>query len=159
MSFGIFQFRRDTAANWTTSNTLLLSGELGLETDTHLFKIGDGVTYWTSLSYGGLIGPTGPTGPSAQPGTQSAATVSFGAITQKEYNTKITISNSSINTSSIIITSLSINSTADHSPDEIMIEDIAVSAGNIIQSTSFDIVAFCPTGTYGQYWINYQITY
>mgnify|MGYP003111042676 CR=1 FL=1 len=45
------QQRRDTAANWTSTNPTLLSGELGYETDTGKFKIGDGSTVWTSLSY------------------------------------------------------------------------------------------------------------
>jgi hypothetical protein len=34
---------------------------MGIETDTHLFKIGDGVTSWTALTYGGLVGPAGTT--------------------------------------------------------------------------------------------------
>ena len=36
--------RRDTASNWTTNNTVLLAGELGYETDSKKFKIGDGST-------------------------------------------------------------------------------------------------------------------
>jgi len=43
--------RRDTASNWTTNNTVLLAGELGYETDTKKFKIGDGTTAWQSLDY------------------------------------------------------------------------------------------------------------
>lgn len=45
------QLRIDTATNWTTVNPTLLSGEVGIESDTGLFKIGDGSTQWTSLSY------------------------------------------------------------------------------------------------------------
>jgi hypothetical protein len=45
------QFRRGTAAEWTARNTLLLPGEVGLETDTQKLKIGDGVTRWQSLGY------------------------------------------------------------------------------------------------------------
>lgn len=45
------QLRNDTAANWTSSNPTLAAGELGIETDTSLMKIGDGTTAWTSLSY------------------------------------------------------------------------------------------------------------
>ncbi|ACT65629.1 predicted protein [Cyanophage PSS2] len=44
------QFRRDTDANWATCNPTLASGELGYITDTGLFKIGDGITDWVSLS-------------------------------------------------------------------------------------------------------------
>ena len=43
--------RRDTASNWTSANPTLLAGELGHETDTGLFKIGDGSTAWSSLAY------------------------------------------------------------------------------------------------------------
>ena len=45
------QLRRGSAAQWTTANTLLAQGELGLETDTGKLKIGDGSTVWTSLAY------------------------------------------------------------------------------------------------------------
>jgi len=45
------QFRRDTAANWTSNNPTLAEGEVGLETDTNAYKVGDGSTAWTSLSY------------------------------------------------------------------------------------------------------------
>ena len=45
------QIRRDTAANWTSNNPTPAQGELCYETDTHKFKIGDGSTAWTSLSY------------------------------------------------------------------------------------------------------------
>ena len=46
------QLRRDTAANWTSANPTLSSGELGYETDTGKFKIGNAAgTAWTSLSY------------------------------------------------------------------------------------------------------------
>ena len=47
----IIQMRRDLAANWTSENPTLASGELGIETDTSKIKVGDGVTAWTSLSY------------------------------------------------------------------------------------------------------------
>lgn len=51
------QERRDTAANWTSANPTLASGELGFETDTRKFKLGDGSTAWTSLAYVGLTNP------------------------------------------------------------------------------------------------------
>ena len=38
------QLRNDTAANWTTSNPILLKGEMGVEIDTGKFKIGNGTT-------------------------------------------------------------------------------------------------------------------
>lgn len=52
------QVRRDTAANWTTSGTTVLAaGEIGFETDTLLFKIGDGSQQWQNLEYAGGTEP------------------------------------------------------------------------------------------------------
>ena len=45
------QIRHDEAADWTTRNPILAQGEYGLETDTFLIKIGDGVTDWHHLRY------------------------------------------------------------------------------------------------------------
>lgn len=50
------QLRRDTAANWTSANPTLALGEFGMETDTMLYKIGDGTTAWNSQSYAELSG-------------------------------------------------------------------------------------------------------
>jgi hypothetical protein len=47
----IIKLRRDTAANWTSENPILASGEPGLETDTLAMKFGDGVTTWANLEY------------------------------------------------------------------------------------------------------------
>ncbi len=62
MPFIQFQLRRGTAADWSGSNPTLAAGEMGIETNTNLFKIGNGSTAWNSLPYGGLQGPQGPTG-------------------------------------------------------------------------------------------------
>lgn len=55
------QVRRGTAAAWTAANPTLLAGELGYETNTGLFKVGDGVTAWIGLAYANA-GPAGPAG-------------------------------------------------------------------------------------------------
>lgn len=47
----VIKHRRDTAANWISVNPSLAAGEIGFETDTGKFKIGDGATAWTSLTY------------------------------------------------------------------------------------------------------------
>jgi hypothetical protein len=75
MAFRV-QVRRDTGQRWSLNNPILLNGEMGFNTDTNQFKIGNGTTTWNPLSYWtggvgpagptgpiGLIGPTGPTGP------------------------------------------------------------------------------------------------
>jgi hypothetical protein len=47
------QLRRDTAASWTSVNPILASGEVGVESDTNKFKIGNGTLAWNSLPYAG----------------------------------------------------------------------------------------------------------
>lgn len=45
------QTRRGTAASWTSTNPTLAAGEIGFETDTGKFKIGNGSTAWAALAY------------------------------------------------------------------------------------------------------------
>lgn len=45
------QIRRGTAAAWTSANSILADGELGIETDTRKIKIGNGTTAWNTLPY------------------------------------------------------------------------------------------------------------
>jgi len=52
------QLRRGTASGWTSANPILYAGEIGYETDSGRFKIGDGTTSWTSLDYNAVV-PTG----------------------------------------------------------------------------------------------------
>jgi len=70
------QFRRGTAAQWASVNPLLSAGELGLETDTGKFKVGDGANPWSSLVYSsgpqGPQGDRGDTGPQGQQGPTGA---------------------------------------------------------------------------------------
>ncbi len=45
------QQRRGTAAQWASANPVLAAGELGWESDTNKFKMGDGVNQWDDLDY------------------------------------------------------------------------------------------------------------
>ncbi len=45
------QQRRGTAAQWTAADPILAAGEIGFESDTGQFKIGDGVNHWDDISY------------------------------------------------------------------------------------------------------------
>lgn len=45
------QFRRDTTANWASVNPILAPGEIGIDTEIRLFKIGDGFTAWNDLEF------------------------------------------------------------------------------------------------------------
>jgi hypothetical protein len=77
----IIQFRRGTAAEWTSSNPTLALGEVGYETDTGKIKVGNGSTAWNGLAYSsegptgpqGDVGPTGPQGETGPTGPQGEA--------------------------------------------------------------------------------------
>ncbi len=45
------QQRRGTAAQWTAANPILAAGEIGFETDTNKFKMGNGSSAWSALQY------------------------------------------------------------------------------------------------------------
>ena len=45
-----FQFKRGLASAWEKANPILSPGEPGWTLDTHVLKIGDGVTDWNNLS-------------------------------------------------------------------------------------------------------------
>ena len=45
------QQRRGTAAQWTAANPILAAGEIGFETDTSKFKMGNGSSTWSALQY------------------------------------------------------------------------------------------------------------
>ncbi len=51
MAYKKILLRRDTASNWTSANPTLSGGEMGVETDTLKFKLGNGATAWNSLNY------------------------------------------------------------------------------------------------------------
>ena len=99
------QQRRDTAAAWTSGNPTLLSGELGYETDTGKFKIGDGATRWNSLSYIAAFAIT----------SYPLATVDIAddAVTGAKLANDITIANDLTVTNDLIVngTTTTINST------------------------------------------------
>lgn len=70
----VIQFRRGDAAEWTAANPILAEGEVGVELDTGLFKIGDGVTSWNGKAYAqrGLTGPKGDKGDKGDTGATGA---------------------------------------------------------------------------------------
>ncbi len=54
----IIQWRRGTAADWTSADPILAEGEWGLETDTQQIKVGNGTDNWSTLPYFGGDGIT-----------------------------------------------------------------------------------------------------
>jgi hypothetical protein len=44
--------------------------------------------------------------------------------------------------------------TSDHDPDDYALEDLIGVAQNIVPGVGFDIFAYAPNGTWGQYWFS-----
>ena len=81
------QQRRGTAAQWISTNSgagpVLNAGEMGWESDTNKFKIGDGVNNWTSLDYFADINST------VNPAFGSS--ISFEGATANDFETTLAI--------------------------------------------------------------------
>jgi hypothetical protein len=92
------QFRRGTAAEWTSVNPILAEGEMGIETDTNLFKIGNGNDNWTTLPYGGLRGYSGSSGFTGSVGNIAVANVLYVSKSGNDSN-----SGTALNTSKLTI--------------------------------------------------------
>jgi hypothetical protein len=67
------QQRRGTAEQWTSADPTLEAGEIGFETDTGKFKIGDGANPWSDLEYFLTLDSLGGTLDDYIPLTQRAA--------------------------------------------------------------------------------------
>lgn len=50
----LLQFRRGPSAQWSAANPVLLSGEVGYDTDLDQIRVGDGSLAWTDLPPLGL---------------------------------------------------------------------------------------------------------
>lgn len=84
------QLRRDTAANWSSTNPVLNNGEPGFDTTNKILKIGDGVTAWNDLDNKFATDAQGALADSAlQPGDIGVTVQGYSANTviDANYNT------------------------------------------------------------------------
>ena len=124
------QTRRDTAANWTSKNPVLLAGELGIETDTRLFKAGDGSTAWKNLGY--LNAPAyGSCSTAAATAAKTVAVTGFKLYTGAEVDVKFTVTNTAANPT------LNVNSTGAKA---IYYRGAAISAGYLAANRTYKFV-------------------
>lgn len=90
------QFRRGTAQEWASVNPTLAEGEMGIETDTQLFKIGTGSNAWNSLAYGGLRGFSGSSGFTGSNGNIAVANVLYVSKSGNDANAGTSLSTSKL---------------------------------------------------------------
>jgi len=81
------QQRRGTAAQWISTNSgngpILNAGEIGYETDTNKFKIGDGTNHWLNLDY--FIDANSTANPSF------GSSITFEGATDNAYETTLAV--------------------------------------------------------------------
>jgi hypothetical protein len=81
------QQRRGTAAQWISTNSgngpILNAGEIGYETDTNKFKIGDGTNHWINLDY--FIDANSTVNPAF------GSSITFEGATANEYETTLAV--------------------------------------------------------------------
>ena len=118
----IIQHKRGTSTNWTASDPILAVGEIGYETDTGKFKIGDGTSVWSALSYFEVASGAGS-------GTVTSITAGTG------------LSGGTITTSgTIALSHLGIESLTDPNADRILFwDDSASSAQWLTLGTNLSI--------------------
>jgi hypothetical protein len=85
------------------------------------------------------------------------ATVNFGASSQEDSISRVTVSTALAVTASIISVTPSGKATADHDPDDYQWDNITGYPTNIVNGVSFDVVGVAPGGAWGQYIFNYAI--
>ena len=90
------QLRRGTAAEWTSVNPVLALAELCIETDTDLFKIGNGVDAWNDLPYGGLRGYVGSSGYTGSVGSMIVDNVLYVSKSGNDLNDGLALNTSKL---------------------------------------------------------------
>jgi hypothetical protein len=103
----VIQVKRGSASSWTSANTVLAAGEIGFETDTKKFKVGDGSTAWTSLGYAGadgdITGVSAGTGLSGG-GNSGSVTLSIDTATTADLSTAQTLTNKTLTAPKVNLT-------------------------------------------------------
>jgi hypothetical protein len=87
-------------------------------------------------------------------GYQGQAVVDFGV--DDSDLASVTIAAPWATANSKINCSIALEATADHEPEDGLLESLTVAAGNIVPGTGFEIMARAPETTFGQYKINWQ---
>jgi hypothetical protein len=130
------QQRRGTAAQWISTNggngPILNPGEIGYETDTNKFKIGDGTNHWINLDY--FIDANSTANPSF------GSSITFEGATSDEYETTLAVTDPTANRTITLPNATGTVVLADGSGNVIVSGDLTVSGTTtIINSTILEV--------------------
>ena len=164
------QLRRDTAANWVASNPVLADGEIGIETNTQHYKLGNGVLTWNALSYANLavnLPSSGAIGDSLFKNSTTdydakwinhSTQVLFTFGSTNKHNAVLTVPCTWAYQGMIITPKISNAPTSDNAAQNGMVEGLTFHpTSNIITNTSYEIEGFSPLMSAGQYYITINI--
>jgi hypothetical protein len=155
------QLRRDSAADWSILNVILSEGEVGFETDTNKFKIGNGSSVWSELEYfGGEIDLSGYlTISSASSSYLTQASASSTYLTQVEGSEYLTQSSASstyltqASASSTYLTEVSLSTTFLNKEDSSV--NTATASASVVRNITLSTSN--PTGgNDGDIWMVYS---
>lgn len=143
----IIQIRNDSSANWTSVNPVLAIGELAISNDLSNFKIGDGVSAWSTLAY---VIPTAMTTESVQD-IVGALVVDSGSIdfTYDDVANTLTatVIPSGVNHDNLL--NMSANKHVDHTLVSITGTGALTGGGDISSSRTISLTTAGTAGTYG----------
>lgn len=99
-----------------------------------------------------------PSGPGAPPSNtrMGQVTLDFGAGNPELDTAVVTVPATWIRSTSIVIPAIAAIGTSNHDPEDAVIEELQVKVINIVPNVSFDLYAFAPSGSSGQYVAVYQ---
>ena len=123
--------RKDTAANWTAANPILLSGEIGYETDTEKFKIGDGTTNWNGLAYLPIPDGSGNLTITGNLEIGTTGTLTFEGSTANDYETTLAVTDP---TADRTITLPDVNGTVVTTGDTGTVTSTMIADGTIVNA-------------------------
>jgi hypothetical protein len=143
----VIQIRNDSSANWTSVNPVLAIGELAISNDLSNFKIGDGVSAWSALSY---VIPTAMSTESVQD-IVGALVVDSGSIdfTYDDVANTLTaaVIPSGVNHDNLL--NMSANKHVDHTLVSITGTGALTGGGDISSSRTINLTTAGTAGTYG----------
>lgn len=146
------QQRRGTAAQWAATNPILSSGEVGFETDTLIFKIGNGTSAWNVLPTNYISKRGGDTivasGPAVVPLTVQSAVGQTADIAVIKNGAGTVIGR--IASTGVFYRGTSIMPTVAENDLVYIRKDLADAKGDLIVASAADIVTRLALGTSGQ---------